>query len=513
MTRKAARHRVFLLSPANSAGERTRLLLRPEPRFELARAVQSPEGAPIGDVFAFASGLYFRGKLAYARTFARPPRGTSGEWVITPGRGLLSVDTLIRADDLRAFARIPVDAGDVRYRAPLERDARLLARRLGPRGEVVLLGSVASKKYTDVLLDVFGDRLLFPIDFVGRGDMSRGGLMLRASRSHVELPYAKVAGASVRGSRPPRLPRPPSAGPIGRIRRRAIELGAKPAPVKAGDVEPMLASPCREPFFREGWLFEVKYDGFRLRAAKEQGRPRLFYRRGSDVTERFPELALAVHALPGADLLLDGELVAPGADGRPDFDRLQARASGGNRAPVCLYAFDLLSFDGLDLRPLPLVERKRLLRMLLPKAGPVRYVEHVEDGCALFEEVARRGLEGIVAKRAGSPYRSGRSDAWRKICVTRSGTFHVVGYSSDALHLADRQLRYAGRVELGVPVRALEQARAMISALVRPSPACSGPVPRRGVTWLEPRLRCVVHFKQRTERGSLRDGVLAGFLP
>jgi hypothetical protein len=200
--------RLFLLSPANSGGERMALVLSPRAAFPLAWRVQAG-GAPLGEVFRFASGLYFRGKLAYAEAFARPPAGVPGALVIVPGAGLVPPDVPVRDRDLRAFAEVPVDADDGRFRAPLERDARLLAARLGRRAEVVLLGSIASDKYVRPLLAVFGERLLFPAAFVGRGDMSRGGLMLRAARAGEELEYLPVQGAVRHGPRPPRLPRLP----------------------------------------------------------------------------------------------------------------------------------------------------------------------------------------------------------------------------------------------------------------------------------------------------------------
>jgi hypothetical protein len=202
--------RVFLLSPANSGGERMAFVLSARARFPLALAVQG-EGAPLGEVFRFASGLYFRGKLAYAEAFARPPAGVPGALVIAPGAGLVPPAAPVRDADLRAFASVPVDAREPRFRLPLERDARLLAGRLAPCDEVVLLGSIASDKYVAPLLEVFGDRLVFPLAFVGRGDMSRGGLMLRAARAGVELEYARGAGAVRHGPRPPRLP--PARGP------------------------------------------------------------------------------------------------------------------------------------------------------------------------------------------------------------------------------------------------------------------------------------------------------------
>jgi hypothetical protein len=177
------------------------MLLREGASFPLAQRVRSSEGAPIGQVFSFLSGLYFRGKAAYARAFA--PAG--GSFVITPDRGLLPIDEPITADMLRAFASIDVHHEDARFTEPLARDARRVARTLGDEHQVLLLGSIASKKYVAVLGAIFGPRLLFPSDFVGRGDMSRGGLLLRAARAGAELAYEPVLGAQRRGKRPPRL--------------------------------------------------------------------------------------------------------------------------------------------------------------------------------------------------------------------------------------------------------------------------------------------------------------------
>ena len=163
-------------------------------------------GAPIGVVFEYVSSLYFRGKLAYSQTFASPPAGVGARYVITPGFGLMVPETVISIDHIRAMAEIPIE--DARFREPFERDARLLRAAVGADCDVVLLGSVASPKYTEPLLEVFGSRLLFPAEFVGRGDMSRGGLMLRCAREGRELEYSPVLGAVVRGKRPPRLPKP-----------------------------------------------------------------------------------------------------------------------------------------------------------------------------------------------------------------------------------------------------------------------------------------------------------------
>jgi hypothetical protein len=199
--------RIFLLSPARLGGLRAQLLLRPQASFPLAVELRM-RGLAIGDAMEFMSGLYFRGKLAYARRFAQPPGGLGGAFVITPAAGLLDAETRVTADDLRALGAVDIDERDARYRAPLERDTRLLVERAGD-AELVLLGSIASKKYVTVLESVLAERLLFPPAFIGRGDMSRGGLLLRCVRAGEELPYAAVRGAVRRGPRPPRLPRLP----------------------------------------------------------------------------------------------------------------------------------------------------------------------------------------------------------------------------------------------------------------------------------------------------------------
>jgi hypothetical protein len=202
---KAAPPRIFLLSPASSHGERARLVFRPEAEFPLAQALRTPEGAPLGEVFTFLSGLYFRGKLGYARAFARPPANVPGVVVITTSEGLVSPESPVTLDRLRAWAAVPIDTAEARYRRPLLRDAQLIDAAAGPDCQVVLLGSIASGKYADVLLGVFGERLLFPSAFVGRGDMSRGGLLLRCTDSGQELDYAPVATSVRHGARPPRL--------------------------------------------------------------------------------------------------------------------------------------------------------------------------------------------------------------------------------------------------------------------------------------------------------------------
>jgi hypothetical protein len=217
---------VFLLSPASCAGRRAQLLFSGRGAFPLAERLHAGEAVPLAEVFSFLSGLYFRGKHVYASAFATQPphaRGLSGTpgapratgallaagapgvLVITTNCGLLPADTPVTLDDLRAFGGVPIDLAEPRYREPLLRDARALAGALPAGGRVVLLGSVATGKYVDLLLDVFGERLRFPREFVGRGDMSRGGLLLRCADAGTELEYVRIDGTPRRGTRPPKL--------------------------------------------------------------------------------------------------------------------------------------------------------------------------------------------------------------------------------------------------------------------------------------------------------------------
>jgi hypothetical protein len=208
---------VFLLSPANCSGKRARLLTRPDAASELAERLRTG-GASIGETFAFVSALYFRGKLAYAEAFA----DARGILVITPSRGLVPAGTLVTTATLSEFAAVRIER-DARYTQELERTAGELERAAGD-ARVVLLGSIATDKYAGILTAVFGERLLFPAEFVGRGDMSRGGLMLRAAEAGTPLEYIPLLGARRRGSRPPRLEKKKRHG---RATNKVPETGTK----------------------------------------------------------------------------------------------------------------------------------------------------------------------------------------------------------------------------------------------------------------------------------------------
>jgi hypothetical protein len=198
------KHRIFLLSPANLAGIRAGYVLNESANFDLASRLRQ-NGVPLGELFSFVSGLYFRGKLAYARAFAAPPISVPGSFVITASAGLLQPDTVVKVEQLREWASSDIGLSTQAYRAALDRDCRMLSESMGDSCEIVLLGSIATPKYVDPLLEVFRENLLFPSEFVGRGDMSRGGLMLRAAEGGTELSYAPVFNSTRHGKRAPRL--------------------------------------------------------------------------------------------------------------------------------------------------------------------------------------------------------------------------------------------------------------------------------------------------------------------
>ena len=182
-----SRQTVFLLSPANASGVRGRRLLGPDTQSPLAQRLRQT-GAPLGEVYQFISSLYFRGKLEYARHFANPPGGVTGVHIIT-GAGLMLPETVVTLNALRRISAISIDADNPPYRSALDRDLLGLKKNSGRDTDVILLGSIATSKYLTPLLAVFGDRLLFPQDFAGRGDMSRGSLLLKCCVSSSPLAY------------------------------------------------------------------------------------------------------------------------------------------------------------------------------------------------------------------------------------------------------------------------------------------------------------------------------------
>jgi bifunctional non-homologous end joining protein LigD len=323
--------------------------------------------------------------------------------------------------------------------------------------------------------------------------------------------------------------------------RKALESEEKAvrSRVDPNAIEAMHCEPHDAAFTRDGWVFELKLDGYRLIAGKSNGEALLLTRNGNDYTSVFPEIARAVKALPFDECIIDGEVVCLDANGVPSFSRLQQRGrlsssmeigSAAVKLPATFYAFDLIAFDEFDLRPMPLLSRKELLAQVVPKLGALRYLDHIEtEGDAFLEQVTAMGLEGIVAKKSDAPYRKGRSSQWLKIKAERSADFVIVGFTKPngsrphlgALQLADwvnGTLVYAGRVGTGFNDALLEELHGLLDPIVRKDPLCAGPVygPDKDpltseqipetttTTWVESRYVCEVRYREFTPDGLLR---------
>ena len=313
---------------------------------------------------------------------------------------------------------------------------------------------------------------------------------------------------------------------VERVRALVEKQRAPRKPVKAKTVKLMLAVPRKQPFSDPDWLFEVKYDGYRLLASRHHGVSALRSRAGHDLTAVFPEIAQSVSALPFEDFLADGEVVVHDADGLPSFSRLSRRGKLTRRAdirrasvelPASLYLFDLLAFTDFDLRGLPLEARKTLLKQLLPSVGPLRFSDHVhEHGEALFEQAQAMRLEGIVAKAADSRYEGRRSTQWIKITAARTDDFAIVGYTEikganalGAVHLAQRleaRWVYCGRVGSGFSDRQRDELAEALSSRRVERPVCDVPEGTPGF-WVAPEQVCEVRFKELTDDGLIRQGV------
>lgn len=322
------------------------------------------------------------------------------------------------------------------------------------------------------------------------------------------------------------------------VRERLIALGAPRAPVE-GNPDFMLAEEGKEPFSDQGFLYELKYDGYRLLVLVEDGKCDLIYRRGSKATDLYPEIARAASLLPFSRLVLDGELVCLDENARPSFSRLQQRsqlrrtadvAAAAVRLPASLQVFDLLAFEDFDLRSLPLTERKSILRDVLPRAGPLRFVDHIAaEGVLFFNEVQRMGLEGVMAKRADSKYRGGRSADWLKLKTDKVADFVVIGMTPPdgartgfgALHLAaytraspdgagplsEPRLIYAGRVGSGFTEDQLKSMRALLEKDAVAEPPCAIVDEPKGSVYVVPRHVVEVRFKSWSAQALLRQPV------
>lgn len=303
--------------------------------------------------------------------------------------------------------------------------------------------------------------------------------------------------------------------------------GARKGPFP-GEIEPQLATLVTEPPPGEGWLYEVKLDGYRMLAKLSGGRVTLLTRRGQDWTARFAGVRDDLAQLPAREAVLDGEIVVVRPDGVTDFQALQNALSDGNgsrEGRLMYFAFDLLYLDGRDLRGCTQLTRKRALKALLaeaPEEGTLRYTEHVaEDGLAVVQHACELGIEGVIAKRPEAPYRSGRGDSWLKVKCGRRQEFVIVGFTEPSgarkglgaiLVGVNRsgKLAYAGKVGTGFTSKTLTTLRGRLESIVRSTPACSGAPRMRGARWVEPRLVAEVRFSAWTRDGRLRHPSFEG---
>jgi bifunctional non-homologous end joining protein LigD len=292
--------------------------------------------------------------------------------------------------------------------------------------------------------------------------------------------------------------------------------GAAPGP-QPGFVSPCLASLHRAVPDRDGWLYEVKFDGYRIQAHLVNGVPTLYTRQGHDWTHRFKPLAQALAALPANGIILDGEVVVPDAKGITRFESLQEDLSAGHTGRMHYYAFDLLYLDGFDLRSAPLVERKRVLAALLEGSPSprVHYSSHADsDGQAIFARACEDGLEGIVCKRADASYRPGRSLTWLKIKCSREEILPIIGFKPEGNRVASlllgrprgKELVFAGKAGTGFTTRVAADLRRRLDPLTVARPPVAMPA-REKATWVKPKLSAAVSYREVTVQGLLRHAV------
>lgn len=386
---------------------------------------------------------------------------------------------------------------------------------LGRKEQEKLIDRALNKGHLDLRFDGKKLKGLFTLVHIKPryGGKDNQWLLMKRSEPAGGTPGGEASSGGAARSDPPRS----------RIRLEGPDLEGAPRGAFPGDVEPMLATLVDEPFDREGWSFEVKWDGFRSIAEVKGGRVRLLSRNGKPQNARFPTVAEALSGLP-IDAVLDGEIVSVDEKGRPDFQALQNSMRAGE-GRILYYVFDVLQVDGRDLRPLPLKRRRSILEKVLPGGSKVvRLSEAVETkGRDFFRAAAGNDLEGIMAKDLGSPYRAGeRSRDWLKIKTQKRQEAVICGFTRPrasrkhfgALVLgayADGRLTYVGSVGTGFTERSLEDLSARLAPLVASkSPFAEAPKTNMPVTWVEPRLVGEVKFREWTSEGIMRQPVFLG---
>src|SRR5215207_9355994 len=308
-----------------------------------------------------------------------------------------------------------------------------------------------------------------------------------------------------------------------RITSAPKRAAATPHPLLHRYIQPLDPTSVEHPPSGQDWIHEIKFDGYRAQAHKCDGRATVFSRRGYNWTDRFDSIGELVDGLPAESVILDGEVVYIGRNGKPDFQGLRG-ALGRNTDRLHLYAFDLLFLDGEDLRAVPLLERKRRLKALLSGAPQqLQYVEHMQgDSRLIVEHACKLGLEGIVSKQVESPYKSGRQESWRKSKCDLTDNFPIVAFVEKlgarprriaSLYVGRREgdkLLYAGKVQSGYSLEAAREVREALDPYIRRKTPLSEPIVKPKATWVEPVVDAEVAYSSKTDAGLLREAVFKG---
>ena len=264
------------------------------------------------------------------------------------------------------------------------------------------------------------------------------------------------------------------------------------------------------------WLYEVKFDGYRMQVNRERGKSRFFTRSGLDWLNKFSFLHAGLEKVP-PDIIIDGEVVSVEHDGRPNFSQLQDDIKRNRQDRMTFYAFDLLYLGGADLRMLPQTERKLRLKKVLMKIPGITYSEHHTEGAKeMLAQACELNLEGLIAKRPDAPYRSDRNENWLKLKCVQTDHFIIVGYvpasigrGLGALRLATKDLQYAGKVGTGFSDKVSISLRKQLDLISIPKPPIK--IPRKiDTTWVEPKLKVRVAYRDITNDGMLRHASFKG---
>jgi bifunctional non-homologous end joining protein LigD len=297
-------------------------------------------------------------------------------------------------------------------------------------------------------------------------------------------------------------------------RKKHAAIGAK-APFP-GFVAPALATSIGKAPSGERWIHEIKFDGYRVQVHLANTEVRVFTRNGHDWTHRFKKIASDAWHISAGSAIIDGEIVVPAADGTTDFSVLQNELKGQS-TKIVMVAFDLLYLNGHDLRKLPLLERKTLLKKLIDKTS-IQFSESFDlDGREMLKHACKTGLEGVVSKVRDSVYLSGRSNDWVKVTCAQRETLTIAGFALDGnkwdgLYIGRRKgadLVYAGKVDHGFDKESAKLLRARLSPLIRKTQPYSKRIAHRGI-WVEPKLLAAIEYRAKSAEGKVRHPFFKG---